>query len=412
MKKNFGIALFALAGVLATGCAADDDGEAVLPGEPVRQQSMDAVDLTLNPGWEWKRSNVEEVYVIRSQEELLAFVEGGTGLPAEVDFTHYAIVYATGGASHGIERIDKSFTREGAGYVFAVDLVLNETMEAPRWNQALTVAQLPADAQVELRVSVRNSREEPIGLSDLALNPGWSWRMEETNTLYVIRSAEELAAHVTGGEGTPADVDFSRYTVLFASGRATNGIEEIRKSFGRTEEGYLMSVVLYLNLTEEAPLWNAAVLVPVLPVGSHVELQVNPYGGLPEIEQCGSGLHIEVDDLVLKSGWNWRIDEATALYIIRSDVELLSHLQPRKTNQRPADIDFTKNAVLFVPGVSSSNVARLERTLYVGTRGFRLGIEVYQGMLTVIENWQVAVVVPIAVANSSLSYNVETKWNH
>ena len=50
-------------------------------------------------------------------------------------------------------------------------------------------------------------------------------------TLFVIRSAEELAAHVTGGEGVAAEVDFSRYSVLFASGRATNGIQQIFKTY-------------------------------------------------------------------------------------------------------------------------------------------------------------------------------------
>ena len=61
---------------------------------------------------------------------------------------------------------------------------------------------------------------------DLTLNPGWEWRMEEANTLFVIRSAEELAAHVTGGEGVAAEVDFSRYSVL--SHRAVRPTESSR----------------------------------------------------------------------------------------------------------------------------------------------------------------------------------------
>ena len=246
---------------------------------------------------------------------------------------------------------------------------------------------------------------------DLTLNPGWEWRMEEANTLFVIRSAEELAAHVTGGEGVAAEVDFSRYSVLFASGRATNGIQQIFKTYEAQHEGRnLLTVELFLNDTEEAPLWNVALLVPALPEGAQVDLQVNAAPYAAEIGRKG-GLQLPVPDLVLNEGWEWRTDEQTALYIIRSDVELISHMYKRKTNVKPADVDFTKNAILFVPGISSSNVARVDRTLYVGTRGFTLSIELLIGMLTVEEAWHVAVVVPNAVANSSIGFTEEDKFN-
>jgi hypothetical protein len=208
-----------------------------------------------------------------------------------------------------------------------------------------------------------------------------------------------------------AEVDFSRYSVLFASGRATNGIQQIFKTYEAQHEGRnLLTVELFLNDTEEAPLWNVALLVPALPEGAQVDLQVNAAPYAAEIGRKG-GLQLPVPDLVLNEGWEWRTDEQTALYIIRSDVELISHMYKRKTNVKPADVDFTKNAILFVPGISSSNVARVDRTLYVGTRGFTLSIELLIGMLTVEEAWHVAVVVPNAVANSSIGFTVEDKFN-
>ncbi|WP_418449923.1 hypothetical protein [Alistipes sp.] len=241
---------------------------------------------------------------------------------------------------------------------------------------------------------------------DLTLNPGWEWRMEEMNTLFVIRSAEELAARVTGGEGVAAEVDFSRYSVLFASGRATNGIQQILKTYEAQHEGRnLLTVELLLNDTEEAPLWNVAMLVPAVPVSDDVELEVKVSDGYDQAIHR-DGVTLPLNDLTLNPGWEWRTDEETDLYIIRSEDQMWAHMKKWGSTLRPADIDFSRFAVLFVPGRSGSNVAKLERALTFSS-GFSLDITVYQGMLTVVEDWYVAVYVASAVADSQLKYTLE-----
>ena len=79
--------LIALAGWLATGSAADDGNETMSSGNSGQPLlAAQAVDLTLNPGWEWRMEEANTLYVIRSAEELAARVTGGEGVAAEVDF--------------------------------------------------------------------------------------------------------------------------------------------------------------------------------------------------------------------------------------------------------------------------------------------------------------------------------------
>lgn len=373
---------------------------------------VELTDVTLNPGWEWIEDGQGATRVIRSAEELAAYVRGGEGSPADVDFSRQAIFYVTGGVGNGIDRIDRQLVMQDGKRVLAIDIYLDETCVAPLWHVAVMMPLESEPEQTGVRVTVHNGEPLLVEQTDLELNPGWEWRMEEANTLHVIRTVEELAEHVTGGTGPIADVDFSRYSVLFASGRASNGIVRIDRQLAGMEGMRRLCVRLYLNLTEEAPLWHVALLVPAVPVTEEIglDVQASAYESSSSGPERMGGLHLEVDDLVLNPGWEWRTDEQTAIYIIRSDVQLVSHMYKRKTNEKPANVDFTKNAVLFVPGVSSSNVAKVERTLYVGTRGFSLGIEIYRGMLTVEEAWHVAIVVPVEVANSRLFLDVKEMW--
>ena len=411
MKRVFAMTLIALTGWLAAGCAADDGSEVTPSDGPLKQQSAELADIALNDGWQWIEQETKELHVIRTAEELAAYVRGGQGTPVDVDFTRYSILYVSGRATNGIERIERRLLEDAGARMLQVDVYTDDTMVAPLWHVAVRVDAVPANEHIGLRVNYpNNSTPVPDELTDVVLNNGWQWRMEERNTLHVIRTAEELAAHVTGGEGVAAEVDFSRYSVLFASGRATNGIERIDRELIEKDGVRRLLVRLYLNMTEEAPLWHVAVLLPVLPQNAQVELQVDACDYTPQIDRNAAGLHIEVEDLVVNPGWEWRTDEPTELYIIRSEVELISHMYKRKTNVRPAEIDFSKNAVLFVPGIATSSITRLERKLYVGTRGFSLGIEIYTGMLTVAQPWRVAVVVPIAVANSRLTYTVKEQF--
>ena len=120
--------------------------------------------------------------------------------------------------------------------------------------------------------------EEPDDAPDDAL--------EEPDDAPLDESCElaELSRIDASTDELAAEVDFSRYSVLFASGRATNGIQQIFKTYEAQHEGRnLLTVELFLNDTEEAPLWNVALLVPALPEGAQVDLQVLHAGELARL---------------------------------------------------------------------------------------------------------------------------------
>lgn len=382
--------LIALAGWLVTGCAADDGSGTEPVGDSTRQQSVEPVDVVLNSGWMWKMEESNTLYVIRSAEELTAHVQGGEGVPLEVDFSRYSILFASGRATNGIERIDRQLIDRAGAQLLQVALYLNDTEEAPLWYVALQVEAVPAGERVGLDVVCHNGPAPESGeLTDVVLNPGWEWIGDRAGATHVIRSAEQLATLVRGGEGSPAEVDFSRHAILYVTGVVYSGIERIERRLVGQEYERMLAIDIYLNLASVVPLWNVAVLMPLEPAPELIDVRVTVHNGdlLPD----------EMTDLVLNPGWSWRMEEANTLHVIRTADELAAYV--KGGTGAAADVDFSRYSVLFASGRATNGIERIDRELTGEAGGRKLIVRLYLNETEEAPLWSVALLVP-AVSDS------------
>lgn len=377
--------LIALAGWLVTGCAADDGSGTEPVGDSTRQQSVEPVEVVLNSGWMWKMEEVNTLHVIRSAEELAAHVRGGEGVPLEVDFSRYSILFASGRATNGIERIDRQLIDRAGAQLLQVVLYLNDTEEAPLWYVALQVAAVPAGERVGLDVVCHNGpAPEPGELTDVVLNSGWEWIGDRAGATRVIRSAEELATLVRGGEGSPADVDFSRHAILYVTGGVDSGIDHIDRRLDGQGYDRLLAIDIYLNAACVAPLWNVAVLMPLEPAPELVDVRVTVHSGglLPD----------ELTDVALNPGWTWRMEERSTLHVIRTSEELAAHVEGG--TGAAADVDFSRYSVLFASGRATNGIERIDRELTGGEGARKLLVRLYLNETEEAPLWHVALLVP------------------
>lgn len=382
--------LIALAGWLVTGCAADDGSGTEPVGDSTRQQSVEPVDVVLNSGWMWKMEESNTLYVIRSAEELTAHVQGGEGVPLEVDFSRYSILFASGRATNGIERIDRQLIDRAGAQLLQVALYLYDTEEAPLWYVALQVEAVPAGERVGLDVVCHNGPAPESGeLTDVVLNPGWEWIGDRAGATHVIRSAEQLATLVRGGEGSPAEVDFSRHAILYVTGVVYSGIDRIERRLVGQEYERMLAIDIYLNLASVVPLWNVAVLMPLEPAPELIDVRVTVHNGelLPD----------EMTDLVLNPGWSWRMEEANTLHVIRTADELAAYV--KGGTGAAADVDFSRYSVLFASGRATNGIERIDRELTGEAGGRKLIVRLYLNETEEAPLWSVALLVP-AVSDS------------
>lgn len=384
------MSLVALAGWLVTGCAADHGSETTPLNGSTQQQLVEPVDITLNPGWTWKMEETNTLHVIRTADELAAYVEGGKDMPTEVDFSRYSILFASGRASNGIERIDRQLVARAGQQFLQVDLYLNDTEEAPLWYVAVRVEAVPAGEQLGLDVVCHNGPvPEPGELTDVVLNPGWEWIGDRAGATHVIRSAEQLATLVRGGEGSPAEVDFSRHAILYVTGIVYSGIERIERRL--VGQGYerMLAIDIYLNLASVVPLWNVALLMPLEPAPELVDVRVTVHNGALSPD--------DMTDLVLNPGWSWRMEEANTLHVIRTADELAAYV--KGGTGTAADVDFSRYSVLFASGRATNGIERIDRELTGEAGGRKLIVRLYLNETEEAPLWSVALLVP-AVSDS------------
>jgi hypothetical protein len=107
-------------------------------------------------GWKTKNVTADSLYVIRSIEEFRTFVScPETDVPA-IDFDRYSLLFVHGWATNGINDITKNLQQTSAtGYVLNVEIFLNATKIAPRWNIAVLTPKLPQNAAVRLNRNIQ-----------------------------------------------------------------------------------------------------------------------------------------------------------------------------------------------------------------------------------------------------------------
>ena len=94
--------------------------------------------------------------------------------------------------------------------------------------------------------------------------------------IIVINSAEELENYTSCTEGSYPEIDFSKYTLLLASGRVTCNITKITKQLHQISGNeYILCVDIKMGLTGYPEKWLISIIIPKLSHSSVVTLNQN-----------------------------------------------------------------------------------------------------------------------------------------
>jgi hypothetical protein len=229
-------------------------------------------------GWTTKNVTADSLYVIRSVEEFRTLIDcPETNVPA-IDFDRYSLLFVHGWATNGINDITKNLQQTSAtGYVLNVEIFLNATKIAPRWDIAVLTPKLPQNATVGLNKNSFLNNPSETEIWDYTLKDcGWETNNVIADSIYVIRSVEELRTLVSCPETIAPVIDFDSYSLLFVHGRTLSGIAGITKYLQRTSATeYVLNVEITLNAASVVQPWNIAVLIRKLPQNVAVRLNRN-----------------------------------------------------------------------------------------------------------------------------------------
>lgn len=115
-------------------------------------------------------------------------------------------------------------------------------------------------------------------LRDYTLGDTWQWVDTPYGELRIVRSQEELAPCITPNETLPADIDFSKYSLLLLNGIANNVYIEIHKSLYSEGEALCLNMDIYygqLVLPAGDYFRIACLVTPPIPDGTEVQIKYN-----------------------------------------------------------------------------------------------------------------------------------------
>jgi len=100
--------------------------------------------------------------------------------------------------------------------------------------------------------------------------------LDYEGNLIVVNSNDELENYINCTEGSYLEVDFSKNTLLLASGLAQNQIEEIKNitfSKSATNE-YILNIIIHLGVERAIDQWSISIIIPKIANNAIVELDV------------------------------------------------------------------------------------------------------------------------------------------
>jgi hypothetical protein len=107
--------------------------------------------------WLHSKLKADSIYVINAQEELFAIISCEGNDTPNIDFEKYSLLFIYGGATSGISNIAKMLQQTSAtNYELGIDITLNMTTEAPRWEIALLTLKLPNNLVLKLNENIHH----------------------------------------------------------------------------------------------------------------------------------------------------------------------------------------------------------------------------------------------------------------
>jgi hypothetical protein len=119
-------------------------------------------------------------------------------------------------------------------------------------------------------------KEESLAFTEFSFNDHpckWT-NLNYDQKIIIINNYDDLAKYVICTDNDYPDIDFSKYTLLLASGGATNGISKIDISLQKTGNKYILHTIIHLDMTTVPDRWYVAILAPKLSNSTNIILDV------------------------------------------------------------------------------------------------------------------------------------------
>lgn len=121
------------------------------------EKNIEIKDFIFEEPCTWRISSLtpDSLCVIRSMEEFRTFVScEGESVPS-IDFDKYSLLFVYGWATNGISNLTKVLRQTSTTeYVLDVEIRLDMTTLAPRWNIAILTSKLPSNSVIKLNKSM------------------------------------------------------------------------------------------------------------------------------------------------------------------------------------------------------------------------------------------------------------------
>lgn len=217
----------------------------------------------------------------------------------------------------------------------------------------------------------------------------------EDNKLYIVRSADELSAHVVDVSQV-AKIDYTKNSLLLVRGGTRQGIQEIDGRFTEIFNGsvdYIFDIDIVLNMTDAMDEWQMIVAVPVLADDADVELNI--FVEVPhDIRIISPSEKISLKNM-----------ENDKLYIVRSVDELFNYV----TNiDQLADVNYTHRSLLLVKGGTRQGIQQIDARYKTDFTDYNciFDVDIELNDADVAEEWQMVVEVPILRDDASFELNI------
>lgn len=111
-------------------------------------------DISPENYYEWKDTETDKAYVVRSQEELQGYINGENPLP-EIDFSKNTLLLARGATPCGIIDVEKKVygNEDGGNQMLHITVKMNAATVIGKWSAAVLIPKITADENVDIWVS-------------------------------------------------------------------------------------------------------------------------------------------------------------------------------------------------------------------------------------------------------------------
>lgn len=143
---------------------------------------------------------------------------------------------------------------------FKTDIVTQDTMLYAKWEEDTL-----QDYPIEIPFTEYSLEETSCQWTNLGYD----------DKIIVINSDEQLTSYINCSDGNSQEIDFSKYTLLLASGTTPNGIVEIsNRLLQLSANGYKLNIEVLLNVAEVEERWVTALIIDKLSEENDIELVI------------------------------------------------------------------------------------------------------------------------------------------